>query len=190
MTENTRFEIKPFRRIFDGQRRYIMAAAAYRSGTRLYYGDRKFDFAQKKQDVVVSEILLPNEAPDILNNRGVLWGAVEAAERMPDGLLARELVVDLPRGLPPTKWWATVRNFVFYNLVHKGMIADLAIHQPDRLGKLSEPHAHILLTVRQVGPGGFTHIENKWRDALHDPSLKRAWDGAFKFTKIQHDEEI
>jgi hypothetical protein len=183
---HTRFEVKPFRRIYEGQRRYIMAAAAYRSGSRLYYGDRQFDFSQKKQDVIVSEIMLPNEAPDILRNRGVLWSAVEAAERMSDGLLARELVVDLPRGLPPTKWWAVVRNFAFFSLVQKGMIVDLAIHQPDRLGRLSSPHAHILLTVRKVGPSGFLHIENQWRDALHDPALRKTWADAFKYTSIQN----
>ncbi|CAA6603867.1 MobA/MobL protein (fragment) [Rhodospirillaceae bacterium LM-1] len=179
MSEYTRFEVKPFRRFYDGQRRYIMAAAAYRSGSRLNYGDRQFDFSQKKQDVIVSEILLPDCAPDILRNRGVLWGAVEAAERMADGLLARELIVDLPQGLAPTMWWEAVRSFASTQFVQQGMIVDLAIHQPDRLGKLSFPHAHLLLTVRKVGPAGFLHIENEWREALHDPVLKKTWSQAF-----------
>lgn len=179
MTSTTRFEIKPFRRIYQGERRYILAAAAYRSGSSLAFGERVFDFSQRKPDVIVSEIMLPTGAPEVFRNRSVLWNAAETAEHWPDGLLARELVIDLPGEYSPSKWWGVIRCYAYAYLVKRGMIVDFSIHLPELAGKHSSPHAHLLMTVRKVAAQGFTSIENSWRDALHDPALKEAWSKAF-----------
>jgi hypothetical protein len=183
MSANTRFEIKPFRRIYQGQRRYILAAAAYRSGSSLAFGERVFDFSQRKPDVVVSEIMLPMGAPEVFRNRSILWNAAETTEHWPDGLLARELVVDLPGEYSPTLWWNVTRGFANEHFVKRGIIVDFAVHLPELAGKHSAPHAHLLLTVRKVAAQGFTCIENSWREALHDPALKEAWRQAFAIAR-------
>lgn len=184
MSSNTRFEIKPFRRIYQGQKRYILAAAAYRSGSSLAFGERVFDFSQRKPDVIVSEIMLPMGAPEVFKNRSILWNAVETAEHWPDGLLARELVVDLPGEYSPAKWWGMIRSYAFEHFVKRGMIVDFSIHLPELAGKHSSPHAHLLLTVRKVAAQGFTSIENSWREVLHDPALKDAWRQALAHAHI------
>ncbi|MBF0270436.1 MAG: MobA/MobL family protein, partial [Alphaproteobacteria bacterium] len=117
--------------------------------------------------------------PEVFRNRSVLWNAAETAEHWPDGLLARELVIDLPGEYSPSKWWGVIRCYAYAYLVKRGMIVDFSIHLPELAGKHSSPHAHLLMTVRKAAPSGFTSIENSWRDALHDPALKEAWSKAF-----------
>ena len=59
-----------------------MASAAYRSGEKLYseyYGE--YSDYTKKGGVLLTEILLPPNAPAEYSDRQTLWNAVENAER-------------------------------------------------------------------------------------------------------------
>lgn len=164
----SRFETRLFRRFWNGSRRHVMAAAAYRSGTALRWGDAIFDFSQIKHDVVVNEIVAPPSGPNWVANRQLLWTAAEQAETYEDGILAREIVMDLPRKLDPSQWWALVRSFAADEVARHGMVVDLAVHEPARNGKDSAPHAHLLVTTRELGPSGFRHLKNEWADlGLH-----------------------
>src|SRR3954466_8015057 len=72
--------------------RSAVAAAAYRSASALLdeREARTHNFSHKT-DVVHSEILLPEGAPERWADRAVLWNAVEAAEKRKDAQLAREV---------------------------------------------------------------------------------------------------
>ena len=91
--------------------RSIVAAAAYRSGSRLV-DDRTgtvHDYTRKSVDH--TEILAPAGSPDWVYDRQQLWNRVEAVEKRKDAQLAREVEVALPRELTPEARIDLLRQF-------------------------------------------------------------------------------
>ena len=90
-----RFEMKLVRRAAG---RSIVAAAAYRSGSKLIdqRTGESVDYT-RRQGVIHTEILAPQGAPRWALDRARLWNAVEAGERRKDAQLAREAILALPR---------------------------------------------------------------------------------------------
>ncbi len=131
--------------------RSSVAAAAYRSGERLYndYDGLTHDYT-KKRGVVHTEILLPPNAPTEWKDRQTLWNAVEASEKSKDSRLAREFNAALPIELTLEEWIPMVREYVQKNYVDKGMCADIAIHVADE----HNPHVHVMLTMRPLDAKG------------------------------------
>ncbi|WP_336718766.1 Ti-type conjugative transfer relaxase TraA [Asaia bogorensis] len=146
--------------------RSIVAAAAYRSGENLYdeRREQEQDYT-KKTGVVHSEIMAPDNAPARFSDRQTLWNEVEKAEKRKDAQLAREVEVALPRELSQADQIALVREFVRENFTSEGMIADFSIHAPKGSDGKPCPHAHILLTLREVGPEGFGKKQREWNAA-------------------------
>lgn len=143
--------------------RSSVAAAAYRSGERLV-DDRlemPFDF-EKRGGVEHTEIMLPEGAPASLADRGTLWNEVEKAEKRADARVAREVQLSLPHELTFEQRQELVRDFVQTAFVDKGMIADVAMHTPDKEGDDRNYHAHVMLTTRTVGKQGFGNKERAW----------------------------
>lgn len=141
--------------------RSATAAAAYRAGERIE--DKRtglvFDYG-KKSGVEYTEIMTPANAPDWASNRAQLWNAVEFGENRKDSQLCREVEVALPIELNNEQQLQLLRGFVQKNFVDEGMVADLAIHRP----KAENPHCHILLTMRHIGPEGFGQKNRNWND--------------------------
>jgi len=162
--------------------RSAVAAAAYRSGVALT--DERlamdFDFAGKA-GVEFAEILAPANAPATFSNRQTLWNAAEKREVRKDAVPARELLVALPHELNFEQRQTLVRAFVAEHLVGKGMIADVAMHRPGQDGDQRNFHAHILVTTREVGPGGFGRKNTNWRT----PQQVREW--RMGWAKIQNE---
>ena len=147
-----------------GLGRSAVAAAAYRSGACLV-DERlamEFDFAAKEA-IEHAEIMLPGSAPDAYADRAVLWNAAEGSEARKDAVPARELLVSLPHELTFEQRRELLRDFVREHLVARGMIADVAMHKPGKEGDERNFHAHILVTTRDVGPGGFARKNTDWR---------------------------
>ncbi|MCL2410314.1 MAG: MobA/MobL family protein [Treponema sp.] len=135
--------------------RSIVGSAAYRAGDIL--SDERHNLTHdftSKSGIVYSNILLPENAPSEFQNREILWNAVEQKEIRKDAQLAREVEVSIPREFDFDEQINVVENFVNKNFTNRGMCADLSIHDKDD----GNPHAHILLTVRDVSENGF---ENK-----------------------------
>ncbi|RSY79375.1 Ti-type conjugative transfer relaxase TraA [Sphingomonas koreensis] len=154
--------------------RSAVAAAAYRSASRLHDErlDRAHDFTNKS-GVVHSEILLPENAPEHLADREKLWNAVEAAEKRKDAQLSREVEFAIPRELDQTEGTRLAREFVQREFVDRGMIADLNVHWDIGADGEPKPHAHVMLTMREVGGDGFgakvrdwnaTQLLEQWRE--------------------------
>ena len=133
-----------------------IASAAYRSGEKLYseyYGEVS-DFTHKG-GVVCTDILLPPQAPAEYQNRATLWNAVEKAERGKKAQLAYSFDIALQNELSLDENIALARQFVSEQLVSRGMIADFAIHQPDKKdGGIPNPHFHILCPIRPIEESG------------------------------------
>lgn len=164
-------------------RRSILATSAYRSGERLR--DQQlgltFDYRRKEQIAHV-EIAAPDGAPPWARDREPLWNAVEASEKRKDAQLARDLIVALPRELTTAQNVALVREFVAEHFVGRGMVADFAIHESDAADGARNPHAHIMLTLRDIGPDGFGKKQRAW----NDPGLVAAWRDAWAETTNRH----
>lgn len=155
-----------------------LAAAAYRSASRLHDQrlDRHHDFSNKA-GVVQSEVMLPDGAPEKWHDREQLWNAVEAAEKRVDAQLAREIEFAIPREMTVDQGVALARDFVEREFVDRGMVADLNVHWDVGTDGMPKPHAHVMLTTREVGEDGFgakvrdwnrTELLNHWREAWAD----------------------
>ncbi len=171
----------------------MVAAAAYRSGERLYdtTQDRFWDY--KKPDVVHTEILAPAGGPEWVYSREALWNRVESAEKRRDAQLAREIELTLPRELSRQAQIDLVRAYVRDTFVAKGMVADIGIHVPDAADGGEQPHAHCLLSLRELDattPAGFAATKN--RDWNEPPDIARAAAEArkrFNDTGLEVDRE-
>ena len=77
--------------------RSAVAAAAYRSGTKLTneWDGLTHDYT-RKGGVVHAEIMLPAHAPPEFADRSTLWNSVEQIEKARDSQLAREIEAALP----------------------------------------------------------------------------------------------
>ncbi|TGX53183.1 Ti-type conjugative transfer relaxase TraA [Sphingomonas gei] len=143
-----------------------VASAAYRSASRLHDErlDRHHDFSNKA-GVVHSEVMLPDGAPENLSDREKLWNEVEAAEKRIDAQLAREIEFAIPRELSTEFGIALARDFVRDEFVDRGMIADLNVHWDVGADGMAKPHAHVMLTMREVGEDGFGKKNRDWNRA-------------------------
>lgn len=151
-----------------------LASAAYRSASRLHDErlDRHHDFSNKA-GVAHSEVMLPDGAPERLSDRETLWNEVEAVELRKDAQLAREMEFAIPREMTKEQGIELARDFVRDEFVSRSMIADLNVHWDVRVDGLAKPHAHVMLTTREVGEDGFgaknrdwnaTSLLEKWRE--------------------------
>lgn len=154
------------------QGRSAVGAAAYRAGERLL-DERlgvEYDYSNKK-GVVYSEIMAPQDAPEWVKDRKRLWNEVEATERRKDSQLAREVLIALPKELSQDERVDLIREYCDKQFVSKGMIADVNIHEdnPDN------PHAHILLTMREVSTRGFGLKNRDWNKRENVFEQRRFW---------------
>jgi len=145
--------------------RSAVAAAAYRAGARLFDDrlGRTFNYSSKP-GVIHSEILLPDGAPGRWLDRVTLWNEVEAFERRKDAQLAREVELALPRELPPAEVIQLAQDFVRAQFVARGMVADLNIHWGTGPDGAAQPHAHVMLSLREISGEGFGKKQRRWND--------------------------
>lgn len=188
----------PLRGGRSGAPRNVVAMAAYRAGDRLQdaASGRVADFSGRR-GVVHSEILAPEGSAPWLRERESLWNHVEAMERRRDAQLARELNLALPHELAPAARAELVRSFVREHFVGRGMVADLAIHEPvpEKGDDPRNHHAHVLLTLRQATPEGLRPVKTRewnsdtllllWRKAWND-AQNRALERAGLRARVDH----
>lgn len=122
-----------------------------------------------------AEIIAPENAPDWMRDRNQLWNAVEAVEKRRDAQLAREIEVALPRELERGERLELLRGFVQREFVNRGMIADVAVHEGKARDGHNQPHAHIMLTMRELTGEGFGQKNRGW----NAPDLLMGWREAW-----------
>lgn len=135
-----------------------IAAAAYRSGEKLHderTDEQKFYVRHVQPETM---ILTPSNAPEWMKDRNRLWNEVEKVEKRKDSQLARELNIALPIELNHDQQKELIKSFAQNEFVQKGMVADIAIHRDDT----NNPHAHIMLTMRNLDQGGFGKKNRDW----------------------------
>src|SRR3546814_8580038 len=68
-------------------------------------------------------------------------------------LLAREVEFAIPREMTEEQGIELARDFVRDGFVERGMIADLNVHWDIGADGLARPHAHVMLTMREIRIG-------------------------------------
>lgn len=159
--------------------RSVVAAAAYRAGEALHDSRRNIteDYS-KRRGVAYREVLAPEGSAAWLRDREALWNAVEHGEKRVDAQLAREINVALPHELSHEERIGLVRRFVLEQFVARGMVADLAIHEPviEKGDNRLNHHAHILLTLRQATATGLRDVKTReWNSDTFLAEWRAAW---------------
>ncbi len=150
--------------------RSAVGSSAYRSAT-LQHDERTgetFDY-RHKAGVVHTKIFAPDHAPGWVYDRSRLWNRVEASEKRRDAQLAREAEIGLPIELSLPQQIRLAEAFVQREFVDRGMIADIGIH----IDNPHNPHAHVLLTLRDITPEGFGKKNREWNTTFELKSWRR-----------------
>lgn len=156
--------------------RSAVAAAAYRSGERLT--DERLgkchDYT-RKSDIEHRAIMAPDRTPDWMLDRASLWNGVEAAEKRKDAQLAREVEISLPRELDVEGRRALIDSYVREQFVSQGMIADVSLHRGHSADGQEQPHAHVMLTMRDLTGEGFGKKNRDWNAAERLEGWRASW---------------
>ena len=179
-----RLEAKIFSRAKCG--RSVIAAAAYRAGTKLRdeVREKTFDYARRARGVIESAIFAPENAPAWAHDSGQLWNTVERSEKRVDAQLAREFVLAVPPELSPDEQFQTAVGWAKKELVTSGMVAEISLHHP---ASGTNPHVHILCTMRKIEGENFSakkprewneksllcHQRESWAEAVNE-ALEKA----------------
>ena len=145
----THFQISIQKR---SENKSAVAGAAYQSGSKLFseYDNRTKNYLRKQNEVIHSEILLPQNAPQEYHDRETLWNSAEKAETQWNSQLARKIIIALPREIPTEQYADLVRSYCYEQFVSKGMCCDFAVHDKGD----GNPHTHIMLTMRAIDENG------------------------------------
>ena len=145
--------------------RSAVAAAAYRSGDKLYEKEKgkSYDYS-RKSGIAYSEIMLPENAPAEFMDREILWNSVEEIEKQSNAQFSREVEVAFPVELSDEERLDVLHRFVKSNFVDEGMVADFSIHDKGD----GNPHAHIMLTTRSFKKDGSWASKEKKAYALDE----------------------
>lgn len=156
-----------------------VGSAAYRAGENLHDEriGRSFDYT-RKDDILHSEIIAPDNSPEWVQDRQKLWNNVETKENRKDAQLARDITAALPRELSFDKNLELVRGFVQDNFVSKGMISDFNIHEAEASDGGKNPHVHIMLTMRNLTSEGFGEKNRDWNKKALLKEWRESWTQA------------
>lgn len=174
--------------------RSTVAAAAYRAGQRLRdeRAGEVHDFSRRR-GVAHAEVMIPEGAAPWLADRERLWNHVEGLEKRKDAQLAREINLALPHELTGAERLDLVRTFVREQFVARGMVADVALHEPVP-EKGDDPrnfHAHIMLTLRQAEAHGLRRVKTReWNSDSELVAWRAAWAAAQNRALERHGHRV
>lgn len=137
-----------------------VAHASYISGENLTYikldkngeieEEKTFDYARKER-VLYSEIILPENAPADFKDPAKLWNAVEAAEEQVNSRVYKSFTLYLPKELNEEARQDVAKKFA-KSLADEGMCVQFAVH--DQKNGNGNFHAHFICTTRKLDNEG------------------------------------
>jgi Ti-type conjugative transfer relaxase TraA len=142
-----------------------------------------WDFT-RKSGVLHAEIITPAIAPEWARDRAELWNAAERAEdkstRWQTATTGRDIILALPHELTDEQRVEAVHEFAAALVDRYRVAVDFALHAPDRHGDGRNYHAHLLMTTRRIGPGGFGAKTRELDDFKTGPreieAIRKMWE--------------
>jgi ATP-dependent exoDNAse (exonuclease V) alpha subunit len=161
-----------------GKGHSAVAAAAYRTGSKIQ--DKRagitHNYSSRQKGVVESVILRPENSPAWTAKTDTLWNEVERSEKRKDARLAREFILSLPKELSPKENSQLTVEWVQSNLVSKGMVVEVSLHNP-KGG--NNPHAHVQCTMRTIDGDKFSAKKpREWNDVEVLLDQRESWGKA------------
>ncbi len=150
-----------------------VASDAYREAKKIK--DEKLGITHdysRKQDVIESITVTPDNAPDDFKDSAKLWNEVERVEKRKDARVFREVEVALPVELSHEENRKLTIDYVQSQFVDKGMCATVSFHQSKNQ---DNPHAHIMLTTRKVDQEGFGQKDRSWDKKENVIEWRKEW---------------
>ena len=142
-----------------------LAMAAYRAAEKLV--DQKtgetIDYS-RKQGVLYSEIITPQDAPEWATDRAELWNRSEKTHKVQKAIVAREIQLSLPHELNDEQRREMTSNFARFMADSYGVAVDTNIHAPSKEGDERNYHAHLLICTRPFDPSKEHGLGNNVRD--------------------------
>ena len=128
--------------------RSATASSAYRAAIKIEdLRTGEIHDYRKKQGVEYTEIISNLDYP---LSRSEVWNTSEITESRKNSRVAREFVIALPSELSPDQRKDLAKEFSQYLVDRYSVIADLAIHAPNKEGDDRNHHAHIMITTRKA----------------------------------------
>lgn len=169
----------------------ITGLSAYvRREARVDLEGARFNFRHRADELVDCGIVLPERAPEWAEDGERLWREATAAELVKDretgeirfrknAQVAKHMVIALPIEATDAERADMVRRWIGEELrpQEHQVAVEWAIHRDE-----GNPHAHILISTRALGPGGFgkkargMNPEFSSRGKLHFISEQDGWD--------------
>lgn len=161
-----------------GKGHSVTCRASYITGKKLedqYLGN---PYYHHRQDVLFQQIFLPANAPQEFHDLQELCWAIDAAECRYDARTGREFICSLPNELPLDEQIRIVTEFVQSNFIEEGLCAIAAIHKGENKEdpSLNNPHAHLIVSTREVTTNGFNEKKARQLDKL---SQLMQWRGSW-----------
>ena len=161
-----------------GKGRSLGASLSYISGKKIHDRYSGKTYRHRRFDLVQFRVYLPPSSPNALRDLQCLCDELNKAEKRKDARTGRLFICSLPNELVPGEWAKIVKDFIEENFVAKGLCAVAAIHRGTNrdFPSKNNPHVHIIVSTRTVGPEGF----NPQKDREHDKRCyieiwRRAW---------------
>lgn len=167
------FDIKTISRVQGGS---VAKTASYILRSNIYDSyENKTHYYSYVDDLLYSEILIPDGAPSEYQNLDILLKEIEQSEKRYDARVGRVVRITLPNEnfFSTSDLIGLAHSFVKEAFVKKGMCAVIAIHEgKNKDPTKNNPHAHIMLTDRPVDAHGFCSKKNReWNKT----ELLREW---------------
>lgn len=161
-----------------------VALGAYRGGVsfRSVVTGKRHTYSRRR-DVMLSGLLLPENAPAWMRNRGTALNAMDRAEaNILKGQVAREFVLACPwpEGADegyPLEWISQLIHGFLKQFADAGLLVSYDVHCPPlkKGHKNRNLHSHVLLSMRRIDPSRETGFaKNKARD-FNDPDNVTVW---------------
>lgn len=155
--------------------RSVIAAAAYRAGSRLKdeIKEKIYDYTRRSRGVLATTILAPEGAPDWVHDPAQLWNKVEAGEKRVDAQLAREIVLSVPKELSSKQQFELAEEWAQRELVASGMVVELSLHHTRNN---RNPHCHLLCSLRRLDGDKFAAKKAvEWNDVKLLLHQRESW---------------
>lgn len=160
------------RMITRGKEGSVASSLSYIRGERVYdkYLGEWHDNSSRT-DVLHKEVNLPAAVPRDYQNPQRLVDALNDSERRIDSQMARSIIMALPNEIDIDQQIELVRKFISRYFTDNDMCAAFAIHSGHKSEsndsttnvRMSNPHVHVIVPIRQIGKNGFYRTKLKSR---------------------------